>query len=76
LPPLERAAQCSVPIHVLVGAKSPVGIRKVGQALAETIPNASYDQLAGKGHMIDGADLLPFFKSYLSKLDSTSVATP
>ncbi|MCA0355156.1 MAG: alpha/beta hydrolase [Chloroflexi bacterium] len=76
LPPIERAARCSVPIHVMVGAKSPVGIRKVGQALVEAIPNATFDQLAGKGHMIDGADLLPFFKNYLSKLDSTSVATP
>lgn len=75
LPPIERAAQCNVPIHVLVGAKSPVGIRKVGQALAAAIPNATFDQLAGKGHMIDGADLLPFFKNYLSKQESTFVPT-
>ncbi|MFD3163777.1 alpha/beta fold hydrolase [Herpetosiphon sp. NSE202] len=66
LPPFERASQCKIPVHVMAGAKSPAGIRSLSQALAAQIPNASYDQLVGQGHMVNTKHLLPLFMRYLT----------
>ncbi len=74
LPPFERAALCKVPVHVMAGAKSPAGIRSLSQALAKQIPNATYDQFAGQGHMVDAKRLLPLFVRYLQPAAQRSAA--
>ncbi|TGN20660.1 alpha/beta fold hydrolase [Leptospira idonii] len=64
LPPLERVAHISLPIHIIVGEKSPLGIRDVGCKLAAAIPNAKFTELAGEDHMVSSKTLLPLFSDF------------
>ncbi|KIL43213.1 alpha/beta hydrolase [Jeotgalibacillus campisalis] len=61
LPPVERAAQISIPTQIIVGEKSRDSIHVVGRQLTKAIPNAKFVQLAGQDHMANAKKLLPLF---------------
>ena len=65
-PPVERLAAIALPTQIMIGAKSPVSIQEVAKALAKSIPNAGFAELAGQDHMVKAKILLPrlvaFFK--------------
>jgi pimeloyl-ACP methyl ester carboxylesterase len=67
LPPLDRASQVRVPVQVVVGEKSPVGIHGVASQLTKAIPGATFMELAGQGHMVSAKALLPVFTSFLTQ---------
>ncbi|WP_323791445.1 alpha/beta hydrolase [Nocardioides sp.] len=58
-PPLEVASQVSVPVHVIVGEKSPDELHRVASTLAAAIPGATHEVLAGQDHMVSEKALLP-----------------
>jgi pimeloyl-ACP methyl ester carboxylesterase len=64
-PPLERMSHIAIPIHIMVGEKSPVSIRQVAKQLSTAIPNASFEQLAGQNHMVSANALLPLLTAFL-----------
>lgn len=67
LPPLDRAAQVTVPTQIIVGEKSPAFMQQVAKELTEAMPTATFKLLAGQDHMVSAKALLPllttFFKS-------------
>ncbi|RKG79068.1 alpha/beta fold hydrolase [Corallococcus terminator] len=65
LPPVERAAGVAVPMQVMVGQKSPSGLRDVANQLARAIPNAKFAELAGQDHMVSVKALLPRLVEFL-----------
>lgn len=58
-PPLDVAALVSVPVHVMVGERSPEELHRVADALATNIPGATRETLAGQDHMVCEKVLLP-----------------
>lgn len=58
-PPLDVAAQVAVPVHVMVGERSPEELHRVAAALAAAIPGATHEVLAGQDHMVSEKVLLP-----------------
>jgi pimeloyl-ACP methyl ester carboxylesterase len=67
LPPVERAAKVTVPVQVVVGGKSPVRIRGVGEQLANAIPNTKLVTLAGQDHLVGAKALLPVLSNFLKQ---------
>jgi pimeloyl-ACP methyl ester carboxylesterase len=67
LPPLERAVKVSVPVQVVVGEKSPIRIRGVGEQLANAIPNTKLVTITGQDHMVNAKTLLPVLSSFLKQ---------
>jgi pimeloyl-ACP methyl ester carboxylesterase len=65
LPPVDRAAQVTVPVQLIVGEKSPAGIHDVASQLTKAIPGATFIQLAGQDHMVSAKALLPALTSFL-----------
>ncbi len=65
-PPLEVAAEIAVPVHVMVGERSPSELHRVARALADAIPDATYEVLAGEDHMVSEKVLLPSLVRALS----------
>ncbi|MEL3971067.1 alpha/beta hydrolase [Rossellomorea oryzaecorticis] len=65
MPPVERVAQISIPMQIIVGEKSPASINDVGRQLTKAIPNARFVQLAKQDHMVNGKKLLPILSSFL-----------
>jgi pimeloyl-ACP methyl ester carboxylesterase len=65
LPPIERAAQLAIPTQIIVGADSPASIHAGAQQLAEAIPGATHNTLAGQDHMPDPEALLPVIAGFL-----------
>lgn len=65
-PPLDIAAQIAVPVHVMVGARSPEELHRVGDALASAIPGATHEVLEGQDHMVSDKVLLPILVRYLA----------
>lgn len=65
LPPLDRAAQATVPIQVVVGQKSPLRLQEVARQLASAIPNAAFLQLEGQDHMVSAKAILPVLVRFL-----------
>lgn len=65
LPPLERAARVSLPVHIVVGEKSPASMSELGGELAQAIPGARFSRLAGQDHMVSARVLLPLLASFL-----------
>ncbi len=53
LPPVERAAEVTIPALIGVGERSPTGLHDVARQLAQAIPNAKYSQLTGQDHMVN-----------------------
>ncbi len=58
-PPLDAAAEITVPVHVMVGERSSVDLHLVASALAAAIPGATHEVLAGQDHMVSEKVLLP-----------------
>lgn len=65
LPPVDRASQITVPVQLIVGEKSPIGIHDVASQLTKVIPGATFIQLAGQDHMVSAKVLLPMLVSFL-----------
>ncbi len=65
-PPLDVAAQIAVPVHVMVGENSPAELHRVGRSLAQTIPGATHEVLAGQDHMVSDRVLLPSLVRHLA----------
>lgn len=65
LPPLDRGAQISVPVHVVAGARSPAGVRGVARQLAQAIPTATFAELPGQDHMASAKAMLPVLTDFL-----------
>ncbi len=58
-PPLQVAAEIAVPVHVMVGQRSPGGLHAVASAVAAAIPGATHEVLGGQDHMVSEKVLLP-----------------
>ena len=58
-PPLEVVAEIAVPVHVMVGERSPDELHRVARALASAIPGATLEVLPGQDHMVSEKALLP-----------------
>jgi len=65
-PPLAVAAPIKVPVHVVVGERSPEELHRVANVLAKTIPGATLEVLAGQDHMVSDKELLPSLVSHLA----------
>lgn len=59
LAPVDRFRAITVPVHVVVGAKSPGGLHAVAEQLVTAIPHASHRTLPGQNHMVSAKTLLP-----------------
>ena len=59
LPPLGLAAEVDVPVHVLVGERSPVELHHVARALAGSVPGATLASVPKQDHMVAAKVLLP-----------------
>lgn len=64
--PHTLGASIKAPILVMDGGKSPVGMRHATQALAETLPNATYRTLAGQNHMVTAKALAPVLEEFFT----------
>lgn len=58
-PPLEVASEIAVPVHVIVGERSPAELHRVASALVAAIPGATHEVLSGQDHMVSEKVLLP-----------------
>lgn len=58
-PPFQIAAEIAVPVHVIVGERSPDELHRVAKALAAAIPGATHEVLPGQDHMVSEKVLLP-----------------
>lgn len=67
LPPVKRAAQVTVPTHVIVGQKSPVSLHSVADQLIKAIPGAKFAALAGQDHMVGAKALLPMLVDFFKR---------
>ncbi|XXX74569.1 alpha/beta hydrolase [Sorangium sp. So ce134] len=67
LPPVERAARVAVPAQIIVGEKSPAGMRDVADQLTRAIPGARFELLAGQDHMVSARALLPVLSRFLKQ---------
>ena len=66
-PPLDVAAQIRVPVHVMVGERSPQSLHRVAAALRDGIPGATYEVLAGQDHMASEKLLLPSLRAVAAR---------
>ena len=74
-PPLDVAAQIKVPVHVVVGERSPEELHRVANVLAKTIPGATLEVLAGQDHMVSDKVLLPSLVSHLAPSEESKGRT-
>jgi hypothetical protein len=56
-----------VPTLVLDGGKSPPWMRNGARALADVLPNATYQSLPGQTHMVKAAVLAPVLAGFLAQ---------
>jgi hypothetical protein len=52
-------------VHVIVGERSPEELHRVARALADAIPGATHEVLAGQDHMVSEKVLLPSLRRAL-----------
>ena len=64
-PPLDNASRIGEPVHVMFGERSPKQLHRVATALAETIPGATHEVVAGQDHMVSEKLLLPALQRHL-----------
>lgn len=67
LPPVERAAEVTVPTLILAGEKSPPGIHSVVEQLTAAIPIARCAILNGEDHMVKAKAVLPHLAGFLKQ---------
>ncbi len=72
LPPLQLAAEVDVPVHVLVGERSPDELHHVARALADAVSGATLATVAKQDHMVAAKVLLPLLVERL--LEDSPVA--
>ncbi len=72
LPPVDRFRGIEVPVQVIAGAKSPVGLHDVARQLADAIPSSAIRILEGQNHMVSTKALLPVLREFL--LDPNAVS--
>ncbi|MEZ4614822.1 MAG: alpha/beta hydrolase [Caldilineaceae bacterium] len=65
LPPVDRAAQVTVPMQIVVGEKSPESVKSSAGQLADAMDNVSLIELAGQDHMVSAKALLPLLTKFL-----------
>jgi pimeloyl-ACP methyl ester carboxylesterase len=70
-PPMDVATQVRVPVHVMIGERSPEELHRVADALARAIPGATRETLAGQDHMVSEKVLLPSLVRHLSSSQET-----
>lgn len=75
-PPLDVAAQIRVPVHVMVGERSPEELHRVARALVEAIPGGTHEVLAGQDHMASEKLLLPSLRHHLGGPVASGCAAP
>ena len=75
LPPVDRAAQVTVPVQVVVGEKSPAGIHDVARQLTNAMPSATCLQLAGQDHLVNAKALLPVLARFVKPQPHPHVGT-
>lgn len=64
--PTTLGASIKVPTLVMDGGKSPTWMRHATQALARTLPNASYRTLEGQNHMVKTEALVPVLVEFFA----------
>ncbi|WP_214477495.1 alpha/beta hydrolase [Mesorhizobium sp. dw_380] len=64
-----RWASLGVPTLVTDGGKSPMWMQHGNKALAEALPNAHYQTLAGQNHMLKPAAHAPVLTAFFNKQD-------
>ena len=74
-PPLDLVSEIAVPVHVMVGAQSPDGLHRVARELADAIPGATHEVLAGQDHMVSEKVLLPSLRRALDPTYATTEAS-
>ena len=65
LPPVDRAAQVTVPLQIVVGEKSPASVKRSAGQLADAIDTITLIELAGQDHMVSAKALLPLLTKFL-----------
>lgn len=65
LPPVDRAAQVTVPMQIVVGEKSPESVKSSAKQLADAMPDVTLIELAGQDHMVSAKALLPLLTKFL-----------
>lgn len=65
--PADHWADVTVPVLVADGGASPAWLRAAADALAEVLPNASRETLAGQTHMVEPEVLAPALLSFLGQ---------
>jgi pimeloyl-ACP methyl ester carboxylesterase len=65
LPPVDRAAQVTVPLQIVVGEKSPESVKSSAKQLADAMPNVTLITLSGQDHMVSAKALLPLLTKFL-----------
>ena len=63
--PLEEFRSINVPMLILAGEKSPSGMHLVAQRLAQAMPNAKFEMIAGQDHMVSAKVLMHKFNQFL-----------
>ena len=64
--PADRWRAVTAPALVGVGGKSPVWMKNGMRALADVLPNARHDTLAGQTHMVKAEVLAPWLASFFA----------
>jgi pimeloyl-ACP methyl ester carboxylesterase len=75
LPPVDRAAQVTVPLQIVVGEKSPDSVKRAARQLADAMPGVTLIELSGQDHMVSAKALLPLLASFLKSQSHKSVQT-
>jgi alpha-beta hydrolase superfamily lysophospholipase len=64
--PAERWRDVTTPALVVAGGKSPAWIRRGNEELAEVLPDARHETLAGQTHMVSAKALAPLLAAFFS----------
>ena len=64
-PPVDRAAQVTVPLQIVVGEKSPKSVKSSASQLANAMPDVALVELPGQDHMVGAKALLPVLTKFL-----------
>lgn len=64
--PATLGSSIKAPTLVMDGGKSPAWMRHAMQALAQTLPNASYHTLPGQTHMVKAEALVPVLEKFFA----------
>ena len=65
--PAERWADATVPALVVAGGKSPASMKNAMRALADVLPSARYQTLAGQTHVVKPARLAPVLSEFFTR---------